>query len=296
MGKENIQLYMLSGKGYDVMVSPMSMSYIPSESDPDTSQAHRHDYYSLFLLEKGSVTMFVDNQYVAMSGPSALLVCPGQVHHPLEMSDIKGWVMIFDGKMLDAAAVGSLEQSAEEIYFFNLVQADFAFLDNCLSGIHITAESLRDAPFSRKLLQAMVNTVYFKLANIHWSAKTGVTDGLASRPVQITQDYKLLVRKHFREFKKPSAYAEKLNISVTYLNDTVKKVTGFPATGIIQQEIISEAQRELLYTRKSIKEIAYDLGFGDWKYFIRLFSKVAGKSPTAFRKEGQRIRSDVKKQ
>lgn len=287
MKNENVQLIELSGKTYDLMISPMSMSYIPSESDPDTSSIHRHDYNSLFILEKGSVTMVVDNQYITMSGSSVLHISKGQVHQPVETSDIKGWVMVFDEKILDPEILNSLERTSGEITLFSVDEADFAFLNNLLGNVHITVQQTAENPFGKKLLNAMVNAVYYKLADMYWSVKTNALDRYGSRPVQITQDFKRLVRSHFRDFKKPSSYAEMLNISTTYLNDTVKKHTGFPSTSFIQQEIVAEAQRQLLYTNKSVKEIAYDLGFVDWKYFLRLFSKVTGRSPTLFRKKAE---------
>ncbi|WP_029292839.1 AraC family transcriptional regulator [Chryseobacterium hispalense] len=289
MTNNNVQLIMLSNENYDLMISPMSMSYIPSESDPDTSVAHRHDYNSLFILEKGSITMLVDNEYVTMNESSVLLINKGQVHQPVDTFGIKGWVMVFDGKILDPEILNLLEGAPDGICCFSLNHAELAFLNDILYNINITAGKTGEGPFTNKLLHGMVNTVYYKLVNIYWSLTTNTLDSSNSRPTQITHNFKRLVRKHFREEKKPASYAEKLNISVTYLNDTVKKITGFKSTNFIQQEITAEAQRQLLYTSKSVKEIAYDLGFADWKYFIRLFSKIVGKSPTVYRKEVKQV-------
>ena len=41
----------------------------------------------------------------------------------------------------------------------------------------------------------------------------------------------------------------------------------------------------LLYTSLNIKEIAINLGFDDYAYFTRLFTKVTGLSPTSYRKK-----------
>ncbi len=117
-------------------------------------------------------------------------------------------------------------------------------------------QSKQEIALLQKLLHVMVNIVYCKLVNMFWSAKTDPSDIYTSQSIQITQDFKRLVRKHFRELKNSASYAEKLNISVTNLNDTVKKNTGFPSSNFIQQEIIAEAQRQLIYTTKSVKKIA----------------------------------------
>ncbi len=45
--------------------------------------------------------MLVDNEYVTMTASTILLIAKGQMHQPVESSDIKGWVMVFDEKILD---------------------------------------------------------------------------------------------------------------------------------------------------------------------------------------------------
>jgi AraC-like DNA-binding protein len=44
-----------------------------------------------------------------------------------------------------------------------------------------------------------------------------------------------------------------------------------------------EAKRELYLTNKTVKEIAYDLGFGDEHYFSRFFKNNAEVSPQIYR-------------
>ena len=85
--------------------------------------------------------------------------------------------------------------------------------------------------------------------------------------------------------KSPCQYADKLNYSLSYLNESVKSVTGFPISYWIHQQIILEAKRLLYYTDMSVREIAFFLGYEDHTYFSRLFSKVAGMSPGAFRQK-----------
>ncbi|GAB3921275.1 helix-turn-helix domain-containing protein [Mucilaginibacter myungsuensis] len=45
-----------------------------------------------------------------------------------------------------------------------------------------------------------------------------------------------------------------------------------------------EARRLITYSSRTVREIAYDLGFEDDKYFSRLFKKTTGKSPGSYRK------------
>jgi AraC-like DNA-binding protein len=46
-----------------------------------------------------------------------------------------------------------------------------------------------------------------------------------------------------------------------------------------------EAKRLLIYTDKSTKEIAYELGFEEVAHFSRFFKKQIGQAPTEFKLE-----------
>ena len=61
--------------------------------------------------------------------------------------------------------------------------------------------------------------------------------------------------------------------------------TGFPISYWIHQQVVLEAKRLLYYTNMDVKEIAFSLGYEDPTYFSRLFSKVTGISPGAFRQK-----------
>ena len=108
--------------------------------------------------------------------------------------------------------------------------------------------------------------------------------GNINRYKEIAWDFRELLESNIRTNRAPSFYAERLNITVAYLNEAINAVWGTSVSRNIQDEIILQAKRQLVYTTTSVKEIAQGLGFDDYSYFTRLFTKVAGVSPTLFRK------------
>jgi AraC family transcriptional regulator, transcriptional activator of pobA len=92
-----------------------------------------------------------------------------------------------------------------------------------------------------------------------------------------------LVGKHFRAKKMVTDYASELCISPHYLSQVVKEVTGETPSFFIQQQIAKEAKKQALLSSKSMKEVAYDLGFDDQAHFSKFFKKNTGMNFTKFR-------------
>lgn len=63
-----------------------------------------------------------------------------------------------------------------------------------------------------------------------------------------------------------------------------KSKVGLSVKSMLGQKRFLESKKEVAFTDKSIKEIAYEYGFKDPAYFNRAFSKSVGKSPNKFRK------------
>ena len=92
-------------------------------------------------------------------------------------------------------------------------------------------------------------------------------------------------RTALTEIPKVSYFAEKANLTPGYFGDLIKRETGSTPQELISLRIIAEAKRCLAATDNDISIIAYDLGFQYPQHFTRLFKRVTGKSPSAFRNE-----------
>jgi AraC-like DNA-binding protein len=77
--------------------------------------------------------------------------------------------------------------------------------------------------------------------------------------------------------------AEQLHLSANYFGDLIKKKTGQSAQEYIHRKLITRSKDKLYDLNKSVKEIAYELGFKYPQHFCRLFKKVAGCSPSDYR-------------
>lgn len=77
--------------------------------------------------------------------------------------------------------------------------------------------------------------------------------------------------------------AEQLFLSPNYFGDLVKKESGKTALEYIQLKVIDMAKEKILSEKKSVGEIAFELGFKYPQHFTRLFKQHVGSTPKVYR-------------
>ena len=100
----------------------------------------------------------------------------------------------------------------------------------------------------------------------------------------IVRKYHILVEQHFREKHKVADYAELLFKSPKTLANLFKKSGDKSPLKIINERILSEAKRLLLFSDKTAEEIAFELGFTEASHFSKFFKSHTGNPPGSFKK------------
>ena len=72
-------------------------------------------------------------------------------------------------------------------------------------------------------------------------------------------------------------------MSAFYFCKTFKKSTGLTFTDYLARVRIEKVKNLLLNPHKRISEAAYEAGFQSLSQFNRVFRKIAGEAPTAYR-------------
>jgi len=93
-----------------------------------------------------------------------------------------------------------------------------------------------------------------------------------------------LLPEHFIEHHDIAFYAERLNISTTYLSRIVKQLTGRTVVDNINQLLVMEAAFLLTTTAYTVSQIADRLHFADIASFSKFFLRMKGMSPKDYRK------------
>lgn len=107
---------------------------------------------------------------------------------------------------------------------------------------------------------------------------------LTDQKMNIIRKYNLLVENHYKVEHQVGFYAAQLHRSPKTLSNLFALYNNKSPLTVIQERIVLEAKRLMIYTDKTSKEIAYQLGFDDTAYFSKFFKKMTSVSPSVFRK------------
>lgn len=260
---------------------------------------HCHEYYvremradhynKIFLIHKGEGNITDIEGRKAINAPCAIIYSAHQPFYFEEVSkDFESEVVLFDDSFLDPAKLtgskGTLDFKVKGTRSFT------NFLGKCgnYKSVCLIVEELRselELEFSdRDILTNYLDILLLKINKAKQidPARELVVANTNQRSHFVTH-MMALVDNHFRTEKRTNFYARELCIAPNTLSKYMKKYFGKSLTQLIHDRVIMEAKRELNASEKSIKEVAYDLGFDDPLYFSRLFKKMTRVCPKVYK-------------
>ncbi|TPG37521.1 helix-turn-helix domain-containing protein [Flavobacterium pectinovorum] len=249
------------------------------EASREFEESHRDNFHLFLLQEKGTTGIEIDFETYKIQPSSLLYIHPNQIHRSTGFEDVtfSGWAI--DNENLNPEYLKLLEDITP-VKPLLINEDTFAVISEAIA-LCVNLSKRNHEKLYHSILKDSCNALV-GLVISQYLEQTKTTDTLSRFDI-VTKAFKVLLEQNFTTIKKPVEYAKKLNISTAYLNECVKNVTGFSVTHHIQQRIILEAKRLLYHSDKSVKEISAELGYDDYPYFSRLFSKVTGISPLTFR-------------
>lgn len=262
------------------------LQVIPFKADDEPPEyqgygAHRDDHYIFFVLKKGSGKLKVDFEDIVMTAGHIFYVLPSQIHSRAKSNCAEGWFLAVDTSLIAADLRNVFEtrlnlQLPCKLSIYELSQYEVLF-----DLLHNELTQRQGDQYYLPIIHALVKSFLAMAASNYSSLDT--IENKHSRSSEIAGKFKNLLSINIKKIKSPSAYASMLNISTGHLNEAIKGITGSTVSYWIQQEVFTEAKRLLYHSDADVKEIAYELGFDDYSYFIRSFTKVCGLSPLKFR-------------
>jgi len=244
---------------------------------------HRGLFQILFVL-RGAVEVRADAAVSNVAVPCALSVPPAVVHSFRFRPRTQGYILTLSEAVLpqgpQRALVEDLFIEPRVVSFADAPQ-EARRIDALLA--QIKAE-LRETGLGRAAMQQwLVNAVLLLIAR-HRAASA--IDGRHGRLQRDFSRFRVLVEAHFLEHWTVGRYARAMQMTEARLNRLTHAIAGQSAFDLIQDRLLLEARRKLIYVAAPISLLAYELGFEDPAYFSRYFKSRVGKTPSSFRREG----------
>jgi AraC-like DNA-binding protein/ligand-binding sensor protein len=154
-------------------------------------------------------------------------------------------------------------------------------------GIKVEGDKLREAyfqsqVFSPKRYESVLQLLRIFAQHLSIVANQVVFQSENAEPLNITKAREFIRANHSEDLSL-SMVAKAANMSTFYFCKQFKKATGLSFTDYLGRVRIEKAKEQLLKPHARVSEVAYEVGFQSLTHFNRVFKKLNGESPTAYR-------------
>jgi AraC-like DNA-binding protein len=258
----------------------------------ETDFTRSHPWYTVIILNKLSGELMIDDYRIQDIFPNVIFISPGQRFLFSEGTVCEGYAISFNKEFYcieyhdaDVSCNGLLFVNNYSLVQIQLNEMQQTIYNNTVK--EIAGEFEQDDNLQAEMLKNLLKNLLIRSSRLfRMQNSMGEPDDVN---IDFSRKFSELVEKHFKEIKQVEIYADMMGIAPASLTKKLQKYGIDSPSRIIKNRVITEAKRLLIYSDKSVKEIASALGYNDQHHFSRLFYNEAGISPTHFKKQCLRI-------
>jgi len=248
---------------------------------------HRHNYFTVIWPVNATGKHIIDFKEYPILPDHIFFVSPGQVHQVITDPHPTGYVILFSSEFLEKNSIRNDFISDLKIFRKSDETPPLPVTEKMAATLKLFAEQMLHAFHSINEMFLESIGAYLKLFLIECNGHCSLFPGSNLQNIEVSKtlvrNFKELVEKRFTKVHQVKYYAESLNISPNYLNEVIKSALDIPAKDFIQNRLVLEAKRMVVFTQKSGKEIGFELGFDDPSHFSKFFKSNTGQSLQEFK-------------
>lgn len=249
----------------------------------------RLNYYSIIWVQQGNGKAKVDFNEFDFNEQSMFSFVPYQPFMLMATKELKGVVLNFHPDFFcihkhqkEVACNGVLFNNIYQPPFISVDQSSTTTFGNLIEQIKVEMQNPDLAQY--ELLVSYLKIFLITASRLKTAQQPEAQKAVADNQEPfILQTLKDAIERDFKTKHSASDYADTLNISAKALAKITKTYFNKTLTELIAERIVIEAKRELYLTSKTVKQIAYELGYNDEFYFSRFFKTNADVSPQVYR-------------
>jgi AraC family transcriptional activator of pobA len=228
---------------------------------------------------KGEGTYRIEDRTWNFSAPTVSFV-PSSVVHAFDVEEHSDAVVISisDDQLRSLAATVDLPLDAPCLIEGSAADPAWRRLER-LSEM-VVDEYLGTTSTSPRLLAGLVGVMLSQIARL--GGGSDFTEASPSK--QLAASLRRAIDLHYREDWTVPRYVTLLATTPHLLDKAARETFGQSVKDMLMERRLLEAKRLLMFTIRSVEDIAREIGFEDPAYFSRFFRKRTGVSPAAWRR------------
>ncbi len=263
--------------------------------------AHRHDGLLQFLYIRGGSSdgdVLIENTRIPIEPPCVIML-PAQTVHGFNFApDVDGLVLTAAQRSLEALAAMIAPPLVPFLQRAGVTRVNVRTHEDALMPlVELLEKEYRATDRGHMvaglplLIALFVHVERLCEGTLAARSTANASVSAAERRAAQIRRFRELVVKHFREHRPVDFYAHQLGMSAAQLGRVCREEISISPLAVINEHLVREAQRDLVYSHMSVKQIAHALGFADVAYFSRYFRKQTGVTPTQFQTEAMKALS-----
>lgn len=165
------------------------------------------------------------------------------------------------------------------------VLPEYAEIGNCEKIYILFSQMIDEAQkmYESNSSNSIICDSYIKIILLSLADQCADANSKSSGKRASVSKIKEWLRLHACDGITPAGAAKELQYNSDYLNQLIRADTGMTLCTYINHIRLEEAKRLLINSNKTVSEIAYEVGFSDEKYFMKVFRKRENVTPSQYR-------------
>lgn len=268
---------------------PIRSSKYNWEIDPHVHEGLLQVLY--IVTGSGGGEALIDGRRWPLQPPCLVLIPSGAVHGFHFRNDIDGPVITAAQRPLESLMAAIAPELLAHIRTPKVLPVDpgSPYAESLMPLFDaIEREARYAAPGQVVAGMSLLSALFVQVARLSDSAAAATGDDPRSRQAGQVEHFRTLVNEQFHLHRGVADYARQLGVTAGHLGRLCRETLGMSPLDVVNARIVHEAQRELVYSTLSVKQVAAELGYEDEAYFGRFFKKHTGQRPTEFREMARR--------
>ena len=238
---------------------------------------HYNMHQIIWFTDVGNDNMYsLDFEEYKISDGEIVIVYPEQIVM-LDMYGKKGYLFAIDNESFFEINQ-HLQSDYLNGYYSNVFIRPDTGTKEILNKLMVLITEENDGRNRIKLMKSYMEAFLFHLSELFENDER--SEKISDRTIV---DILRLADSYFITERDTNFYATRLGLSNKRVNEIFTKGTGKTIKQYLQERLVLEMKKEIRLDTRSLKEIAFDLGFSEPAYFTRFFKLHTGVTPSEFK-------------